>query len=99
MAPTLPPIVTDLVGGGIRQECATGLSGFNQEQTSGPHYYHATFLFSTNESSPGPGLIELKAFSVCPLAQERHLKKALLVYATFYLIRPYSFYVYISDIS
>ena len=38
---------------------------------------------STDGSSPVTGLVELRAFGVCPFAHERHLKKTLLVYDLF----------------
>ena len=49
---------------------------------------------STNRSSPEAGLIELRAFGVCPFAHKHDLKKTLLVLCTFIYLTTHGYFMY-----
>ena len=62
MAPTLPPIVTALVGGGIRRGCTEDKRTVSHDTTQLP--------ISADRGPPQTSAGGLKAFDSCPLANE-----------------------------
>ena len=62
MDPTLPPIVTAPVGGGIRRGCAEDKRTVSHDATQLP--------ISADRGPPQMSAEELKAFDSCPLANE-----------------------------
>ena len=73
------------------QERVTGLSGFYrdyQEQTSVPFIF-MPLPASANGKSPGHGFFKLRAFNVCLLTQEQHLKEDSAILSYIKLIRSY----------